>query len=128
MGRNATPFLAKSAGSNGLEGCPDLRHFADYSGGTVADSHGLPRFPCLNIVGRQSMSHSARCQLEALHERLYPDGILFVGFFCPVDIIDPPAARVPNQCESCAVLSFIGAADMNLQRYARASLGQRAGA
>ena len=92
MGRNAAPFLAKSAGSNGLGGCPDLRHFADYSGGTVADSHGLPRFPCLNIVGRKSMSHSARCQLEALRERLYPYGILFVGFFRPVDIIDPPAA------------------------------------
>ena len=128
MGRNAAPFLAKGAGSNGLGGCPDLRHYADYSGGTVADSHGLPRFPCLNIVGRKSMSHSARCQLEALRERLYPYGILFVGFFRPMDIIDPPAARVANQCESCAVLPFIGAANMNLQRYARASLGQRAGA
>ncbi len=51
MGRDATPFLAKSASTNGLGGCPDLRRFADYSGGTVADSHGLPRFPCLLIVG-----------------------------------------------------------------------------
>jgi hypothetical protein len=51
MGRNATPFLAKSAGTNGLGGCPDLRRFADHSGGTVADFHGLPRFPCVLNVG-----------------------------------------------------------------------------
>jgi len=44
MGRKAAPFLAKSAGNSGLEGCPDLRRIADHSGGTVADSHGLPRF------------------------------------------------------------------------------------
>ena len=67
MGRNAAPFLAKGAGTNGVEGCPDLRRFAAHSGGTVADSHGLPRFPSLNIVGWQSMSHSSRCQLDALN-------------------------------------------------------------
>src|SRR5262249_36611195 len=45
------PFLAKSTGVFGVGGCPDLRHFADYSGGTVADFHGLPLFPNLLNVG-----------------------------------------------------------------------------
>ena|SRR6266571_997068 len=49
-GLPASLFLAKSAGP--------LRHgrvawltadSADHSGGTAADSHGLPRFPCLQI-------------------------------------------------------------------------------
>ncbi len=40
------------------EECGLLRHWegglayglsADYSGGTAADSHGLPRFPCLQV-------------------------------------------------------------------------------
>src|SRR5882762_8247305 len=66
MGRDATPFLAKGASTKGLGGCPDLRRFADHSGGTVADSHGLPRFPCLLNVGRQSMSRVTRCQLGSL--------------------------------------------------------------
>ena len=56
MGRDATPFLAKGAGTNGLGGCPDLRRFADHSGGTVADSHGLPRFPNLLNVETKSKS------------------------------------------------------------------------
>jgi hypothetical protein len=46
----AKPFLAKGEGCGGLRGCPDLRLFADHSGGTVADFHGLPRFPNLLIV------------------------------------------------------------------------------
>ncbi len=65
MGRSAAPFLAKSAGYNGLGGCPDLRHFAVHSGGTVADFRGLSHFPCLLIVQRQSMSQTVRCQLGA---------------------------------------------------------------
>ena len=66
MGLNATPFLAKSASTKGLGRCPDLRRFADHSGGTVADFHGLPRFPCLLNVGRQFMSRVTRCQLGSL--------------------------------------------------------------
>ena len=58
----AAPFLAKSAGCHGPGGCPDLRHDADYSGGTVADSHGLPRFPNLLNVERQSMLRNVQCQ------------------------------------------------------------------
>jgi hypothetical protein len=46
----AKPFLAKGEGCGGLRGCPDLRRFADHSGGTVADFHGLPHFPNLLIV------------------------------------------------------------------------------
>src|ERR1700730_18679527 len=65
MGLNATLFLAKSAGTNGLGGCPDLRRFADHSGGTVADSHGLPRIPNLLNVEWQSMLRDDRCQLGA---------------------------------------------------------------
>src|SRR5579864_8433449 len=58
----ASPFLAKGAGCGGLGGCPDLRRFADHSGGTVADSHGLPRFPNLLIIVRKSMLREERCQ------------------------------------------------------------------
>jgi hypothetical protein len=58
----AAPFLAKSVGCNGPGGCPDLRRFADHSGGTVADSHGLPRIPNLLNVETQSMSRHDRCQ------------------------------------------------------------------
>src|ERR1700687_1008195 len=124
MGRNATLFLAKSAGSRGVGGCPDLRRFADYSGGTVGDSHRLPRFSRLNIVERQSMSQATRCQLGALGDRLRSDGVLFVGFFRPVDIIDPPAAGMSNQRKSRAVSSFIGAPKMDLERDARTGFRQ----
>ena len=62
VGLTATPFLAKGASNHGLGGCPDLRRFADHSGGTVADSHGLPRFPILQIVDWQSKSSDRKCQ------------------------------------------------------------------
>ena len=52
MGRIATPFLAKDVSDRGVGGCPDFRRFADHSGGTVADSHGLPHFPNLSNVER----------------------------------------------------------------------------
>src|SRR6266851_6500209 len=58
----AASFLAKSAGYGGLGGCPDLRRFADHSGGTVADSHGLPHIPNLLDVESKSMSRGRRCQ------------------------------------------------------------------
>jgi len=58
----AAPSLAKSAGCNGPGGCPDLRRFAVHSGGTVADSHGLPRIPNLLDVDWQSMWRGERCQ------------------------------------------------------------------
>jgi hypothetical protein len=51
-GATPHPFSRRVPAETAWGGCPDLRHFADYSGGTVADSHGLPRFPCLNIVAR----------------------------------------------------------------------------
>ena len=63
VGRPATLFLAKSVSDGGVGGCPDLRRFADHSGGTVADSHGLPRFPNLQIVDWQSKSPNKPCQL-----------------------------------------------------------------
>jgi hypothetical protein len=44
-----------SGDCSGLGRCPDLRRFADHSGGTAADSHGLPRFPNLLNVETQSM-------------------------------------------------------------------------
>ena len=59
---NAVPFLAKSAGYGGPGGCPDLRRFADHSGGTVADSHGLPRIPNLLNVESKSMLRDGWCQ------------------------------------------------------------------
>ena len=62
MGRAAAPFLAKGASKGGVGGCPDLRHFADHSGGTVADFHDLPRFPNLQIVEWESKSMSGWCQ------------------------------------------------------------------
>src|SRR5580700_5097363 len=53
-----------------LGGCPDLRRFADHSGGTVADSHSLPRFPSLQNVESKSMLHGGWCQ----HWRSKPAG------------------------------------------------------
>src|SRR5271154_5900784 len=58
----SAPFLAKSAGYGGPGGCPDLRRFADHSGGTVADSHGLPPFPSLLNVESPSMLRGGQCQ------------------------------------------------------------------
>src|ERR1700738_4780584 len=49
---------------------------------------------------------------------LRANGVLFVGLFRPVDVIDPPAARETDQRKSRAVLSFIGTAKMELQSYA----------
>jgi hypothetical protein len=60
----ATPFLAKSGGRSSLGGRPDLRRFADHSGGTVADSHGLPPTPSLHIVGPKSKTLIDGCQLN----------------------------------------------------------------
>ena len=65
MGHTSALFLAKGGGSCGLEGCPDLRRFADHSGGTVADSNGLPRFPNLLIVEQKSKSREVLSQPEA---------------------------------------------------------------
>jgi hypothetical protein len=42
-------FLAKNARFCGLGGYPGLRRTADHSGGTAAESHGLPRCPSLQI-------------------------------------------------------------------------------
>jgi hypothetical protein len=60
--RNASLFLAKSAGYGALGGCPDFRRFADHSGGTVAEFHGLPRIPSALNVEPQSMLRHLRCQ------------------------------------------------------------------
>jgi hypothetical protein len=49
LGRMAWLFLAKSAASAAREGGLAYGLSADHSGGTAADSHGLPRFPCLQI-------------------------------------------------------------------------------
>jgi hypothetical protein len=53
---------------------------------------------------------------------LCPNVVLCTGLFRPVDIIDPPAAREADHRESRAVLSFIGAAKMDLEGYAGTSL------
>ena len=47
MGLKTAPLLAKSAISPAWEGSLAFGFSADYSGGTAADLHGLPRFPCL---------------------------------------------------------------------------------
>ncbi len=47
MGLTTTPSLAKGAISAAWEGGLAYGSAADHSGGTAADSHGLPRFPCL---------------------------------------------------------------------------------
>jgi len=43
----AAPLLAKGAIPAAWEGSLAYGSSADHSGGTAADSHGLPRFPCL---------------------------------------------------------------------------------
>jgi hypothetical protein len=52
LGQTAWLFLAKSAASAAWEGGLAYGFSADHSGGTAADSHGLPRFPCLQIEFR----------------------------------------------------------------------------
>jgi hypothetical protein len=47
LGQWTSLFLAKSAASAAREGGLAYGFLADHSGGTAADSHGLPRFPCL---------------------------------------------------------------------------------
>jgi len=47
-----TLFLAKSTASAAWEGGLAYGFSADHSGGTAADSHGLPRFPYLQIENR----------------------------------------------------------------------------
>jgi len=67
----AKPFLAKGEGSCGLRGCPDLRRFADHSGGTVADLHGLPHFSnLLNVKSSlwRCMTSVNKGGLAAMHE------------------------------------------------------------
>jgi len=59
------------------------------------------------------MSRFGLCQLDALN----PHGVLLVGLFGPVDIVDPPAAFEADQSESRAVFFFIGAAKMDLERH-----------
>jgi hypothetical protein len=129
MGRTATLFLAKSGGYRGMRGCPDLRRCADHSGGTVADSHGLPRFSCLLIIERKCMLQRVRCQPE---RPMFPKNmrggvscarsIVPAGFFHPVDIVDPPAASQTDQRKSRAVIFVIGAVKINLERYTGAGL------
>lgn len=49
-GATCRPPSREAKGARGAGGCPDLRLLAaDHSGGTAADSHGLPRSPCLQI-------------------------------------------------------------------------------
>ena len=46
-GLKTAPFLAKGAIPAAWEGGLAYGLEADYSGGTAAELHGLPRFPCL---------------------------------------------------------------------------------
>jgi hypothetical protein len=58
MGLPAALFLAKSAvPSEAWEGSLAYGFAADHSGGTAADSHGLPRIPCLQIKVRVYVAH-----------------------------------------------------------------------
>jgi len=92
----AAPFLAKSAGYGGPGGCPDLRRFADHSGGTVADSHGLPRIPNLLNVETKSMLREERCQLLAARRI----GQLRLAIPPKVELLDGhPAPR--GLCSNC---------------------------
>src|SRR5437879_7527856 len=45
-------FSRRARPSAAWEGCLADGFSADHSGGTAADSHGLPRFPCLQIEFR----------------------------------------------------------------------------
>src|SRR5207245_5792275 len=61
-----SPFLAKSAGRCAKGGWPGLRLLqADHSGGTAADSHGLPRFPGSQLK-IQSKPRVRECQCRCL--------------------------------------------------------------
>jgi hypothetical protein len=46
-GSKTAPLLARGAISAAWEGSLAYGFAADYSGGTAADLHSLPRFPCL---------------------------------------------------------------------------------
>jgi hypothetical protein len=81
------PFLAKGKVCGGLRGCPDLRRFADHSGGTVADFHGLPHFP--NVLNVKS---SLWCGMASVNTR----GFLGTNRACAgseCKVASPPNAR-----------------------------------
>lgn len=66
MGPRAVRLLAKRSSVCGAGGYPDLRLMeADHSGGTAADSHGLPRFPCLEIFRHESTLPGPRSQTRS---------------------------------------------------------------
>src|SRR5256884_4629576 len=79
-----SPFLAKSAGRCAKGGWPGLRLLqADHSGGTAADSHGLPRFPgCqLKIQCKPRVREcQCRCLQPATPESERASAILPIGF------------------------------------------------
>src|ERR1700738_32476 len=54
--QKTAPLLAKDAIPAAREGGLAYGLSADYSGGTAADLHGLPRFPCLQKMKLQCMS------------------------------------------------------------------------
>ena len=108
----ATPFLAKGVSNCGLGGCPDLRHFAAYSGGTVADSHGLPQLPNLiNVAGSLRRRGKRVNQRKAGRAQIWLDSraqnIPLIRLLCPVHIVNPPAAAYMNQREARAVIPVI---------------------
>ena len=110
MGRIAALLLAKSAGNGGLEGCPDLRRFADHSGGTVADSHGLPRFPNLFNVERQSKARNERCQPMALERGLFTLSESMSFFPQPVKHVPLGSpACFTGACKACGLILAFGA-------------------
>ncbi len=74
MGLGATPFLAKSVSDCSAEGVLTDGLEADHSGGTAADSHGLPRFTRLLIVDSQSSAPRNWCQLGVNERSAAPFG------------------------------------------------------
>jgi hypothetical protein len=74
-------FSRRAQTSAAREGGLAYGFSADYSGGTAADSHGLPRYPCLQIkirvyAARAKVSMRVRRVCEAI-QRFFQFGLRF---------------------------------------------------
>ena len=103
--QKTAPLLAKDAISPAWEGSLAYGISADYSGGTAADSHGLPRFPCLQIgflvyAARLGVSIGSDEPFELL--AVFPVGLAFfderpqtfLRIFQPVQFVQENIHRV----------------------------------
>src|SRR4029077_3305702 len=68
-GSKTAPLLAKSAISAAREGSLAYGCAADYSGGTAADLHALPRCPCLQKLKDECMPGVGGSQFDWLESR-----------------------------------------------------------